>query len=185
MVRSLTAVSLLVIGCASAPGPFATGVLEFTPGPDATFGHAALPGIVLGPPEGRGADQGSLDVASLGERGTIVLSFDVVGIDGPGPDLRVFENPFIGWTETGLVSVSQDNEVWHAWTEPAGLTPVYSNSENGIDPLSAEAGGDTFDLLDLPVDSFKYVRVVDSGENFYQGPGGGFDLDAMVLLNWE
>ena len=41
-----------------------------------------------------------IDVLSLGENGEIILEMTDLGIvDGPGPDLLVFENPFAEWFE--------------------------------------------------------------------------------------
>lgn len=75
---------------------FAQSVVQFSPGPDAGFGQAGMPSIVLGPPHGRGTYAGSLDVVSLGRGGSIILGFGNNTItDGPGADFTVFENAFI------------------------------------------------------------------------------------------
>ena len=61
---------------------------------------------------------------------------------------------------------------------------VYANSTNGIDARDPEtAGGDAFDLADLGLTRARYVRVRDSGANVYAGVSGGFDLDAMAVVN--
>jgi len=169
---------------------FVTGVVSFTPGACAGFGGASMPGIVEGPPVGGGSDHGSTDVVSLGNGGTIVVSFGPNAIvDGPGPDFIVFENPF--WidgnpsgvyAEPGEVSVSDDGATWQSFpctptydpsasdgtgTEPpygscAGWHIVYSSPANGISPLDpATAGGDAFDLADLGVKHARYARIVD------------------------
>jgi hypothetical protein len=169
---------------------FVTGVVSFTPGPCAGFGAASMPGVVEGPPVGGGSDHGSTDVVSLGNGGSIVVSFGPNAIvDGPGPDFIVFENPF--WiagnpsgvyAEPGEVSVSDDGTTWQAYpctptydpsasdgtgTEPpygscAGWHIVYASPASGISPLDpATAGGDAFDLADLGVTHARYVRIVD------------------------
>lgn len=169
---------------------FVTGVVAFSPGACAGFGADSMPGIVEGPPVGGGSSHGSTDVVSLGNAGTIVVSFAPNAIvDGPGPDFIVFENPF--WiagnpsgvyAEPGEVSVSDDGTTWQTFpctptydpsasdgtgTEPpygscAGWHIVYSNPSNGISPLDpATAGGDAFDLADLGVTHARYVRIVD------------------------
>ncbi|HEY4015213.1 MAG TPA: hypothetical protein VGM06_17840 [Polyangiaceae bacterium] len=169
---------------------FVTGVVSFLPGPCAGFGAASMPGIVEGPPVGGGTGHGSIDVASLGNGGTLVVSFAPNAIvDGPGPDFIVFENPF--WidgnpsgvyAEPGEVSVSDDGTTWQTFpctptydpsasdgtgTEPpygtcGGWHIVYSAPGNGISPLDpATAGGDAFDLADLGVTHARYVRIVD------------------------
>ncbi len=183
-------------GGALAPDPFADRVVSFTPGSAAGFGQDELPGIVLGGPEGAGEGAGSLDVVSLGEGGEIILAFDdIVAIDGEGADLVVFENPFGGWIETGHVAVSEDGEEFHEWPcDPeaaeesfpgcAGVGPVYADSSNGLDPTDPEvAGGDAFDLADLGLGSARYVRLRDSGHNAYSADTGGFDLDAVAVIN--
>ena len=194
--------TMLLAACATAPmadAPvrhFAAQVVEFHAGPHATFGQAKLPNVVLGPPDGAGPDGGSLDVVSLGTEGTIVLGLDSAGVvDGPGPDLIVFENAFPGWQETGYVAVSEDGVTWHEWpcdpTDKAGGYPhcagvraVLANAENGVDPTDPlRAGGDAFDLADLGVKRAFFVRIRDSGHNPTDPPGAGFDLDALAVIH--
>jgi hypothetical protein len=179
---------------------FADAIVSFSPGPDAGHGSEALPDVVLGSPEGSEGVAGSLDVLSLGESGEIILEMTDLGIvDGPGPDLLVFENPFRGWFEAGAVAVSEDGVLWHEWPCDAtnaadaypgcaGTATVYLNSTSGIDPTDPEAaGGDAFDLADLGMARARFVRIRDTGENThsYGGTSGGFDLDAIAAANWE
>lgn len=181
--------------------PFADRIVSFTPGAGAGFGQSQLPGIVLGPPQGAGAGSGSLDVLSLGRNGVIVLEFtDIAVTDGPGVDLLVFENPFIKpsgkpFAETGVVAVSDDGVTWHEFPCAssdvvndfpgcAGVKPVYSSPGNGISPTDpAVAGGDGFDLADVGLTRARFVRIRDSGANGYAGISGGFDLDAVAVVN--
>lgn len=176
--------------------PFADALVSFFPGEYAGFGQEDLPDIVLGPPEGAGEFGGSTHVVSLGQGGEIVLEFvDVPLTDGPGADLLVFENAFVGWLERGFVAASEDGAVWHEWPcDPedadggypgcAGVQPVFASSDNGIDPTDpALAGGDAFDLADLGLVEARFVRVRDSGTNIYGGDSGGFDLDAVAVLH--
>lgn len=177
--------------------PFADAVVSFTPGAGAGFGQDGYPDIVLGSPEGAGT-LGSTDVLSLGEQGEIVLELTDIGlVDGDGVDLLVFENPFPGWYERGTVAASEDGVTWHEWPcDPddadggypgcAGVALVYANSANGIDPTDPEtAGGDAFDLADLGLSRARYVRIVDAGTSTYDGEAGGFDLDALAVVNGE
>lgn len=179
--------------------PFADAVVEFTPGPDAGFGSDEFPEVVLGPPQGSGGGAGSLDVLSLGELGSITLEMtDLEIIDGPGPDLLVFENPFPGWLETGVVEASLDGIDWYAWPCSAedadgdfpgcaGTAAVYATADFWVDPTDpVAAGGDAFDLADLGLPAARFVRISDSGYNFmrYGGTTGGFDLDAIAAANW-
>ena len=194
---------LLLCGCSTVslpgddlPPPFANRVVSFKPGPGAKFGQDKMPGVVLGPPQGAGSDGGSMDVVSLGLGGEIVLAFDGMQIvDGPGPDLIVFENAFPGWQETGFVAVSADGATWHewpcAWQDKthdypgcAGVHAVLSNSDNGVDPTDPlRAGGDAFDLADVTVTNARFVRIRDSGHNPTDPPGAGFDLDAVSVIH--
>jgi hypothetical protein len=173
------------------PDPFIDHVVSYTEGEGAGFGQDNYPEIIFGAPMGAGPNAGSLDVLSLGMGGEIVIGFDEWSIvDGAGADFIVFENPFTGWVELGEVSASQDGETWYTWdcdTESwegcAGITPVLSHPDNCIDARDPyTAGGDSFELADVGLDSAKYIRIQD-----VSGQVGGFDLDAISIVNgvWE
>ncbi len=181
---------------AKPTGPFAGAVVSFSPGDSAGFGQAKLPGVVLGPPHGGGDSAGGLDVVSLGKGGEIVLELtDITLVDGPGADLLVFENAFANWVETGVVAASEDGKSWYEWpcnpTDKAasypgcaGVGAVHSHPDNPIDPTDPDqAGGDRFDLADIGLAGARFVRIKDSGQNVYEGIGGGFDLDAIAVVN--
>ncbi len=206
-MRLPTAIAVLLFAAlARAQDPFADALVSYTPGTNGGFGADELPGIVLGPPRGGGALQQSLDTVSLGNGGVIVLRFDLPVIcDGPGADLTVFENAFHTNTpdgpvfeEYGIVAVSQDGEhfvefpydpVTHAGL--AGRTAVFSNPDNGIDPLDPTvSGGDQFDLAEVGLTWAAYVRITDPGatiddpgNHIPPGDKGGFDLDALAALH--
>lgn len=191
---------------------FASRVVEVKLGDCAGFGLAAMPDVVLGPPEGGGDTQGSLDVLSLGVGGSISLSFEADPIvDGPGTDFLVFENAFFAggnplkpFAELATVSVSDDGVTWSTFpctalaTDPApygacaGWHPVRSASSNGVSPFDPEkAGGDPFDLADLGVKRARFVRIVDRGlGECPKSPAEkvstvGFDLDAVASVHHE
>ena len=194
---------------ASAPGGehacmsrFATTVESFVAGPGPTFGQAHLPDVVLGSPKGAGAVNGSLDVVTLGNGGSITLGFAPSWIvDRPGPDLIVFENAFYvngdpnqPYAELASVEVSDDGEYFEAfpctaseapYAGCAGFHPVYANpDENAIDPTDpALAGGDAFDLADLGLSQARYVRITDRVD--LTGASGIFDLDAVSIVNGD
>ncbi len=189
--------ALLDDGGVASGSPFAVAVVRFEPGEGAGHGADKLPHVVLGPPSG-GKDDASAGnvegVLSLGHQGEIVLELGVDAIDGEGPDLLVFENPFLYaggvWAEPGEVAVSLDGERWETFpcapSEPApngcaGYSVVYP-AENPTDPV--EVGGDAFDLGDLGVERARYVRIRDRGPRA-QGDFGtaGFDLDAVAVVN--
>ena len=201
----------LADGGVVAASRFITKVISFLPGDCAGFGIPSMPGIVMGPPVGTGSDNGSLDVVSLGDGGSIVVSFEPNAIvDGPGPDFIVFENPFwIGgnahdiYAEPGEVSVSDDGVNWTTFPCTAtqascadgcgtcgGWQVVYSNPTSGISPLDPTvAGGLALDLAQIGLTHARYVRVVDkSGEmcpSTDRATTNGFDLDAMAIVNAE
>ncbi len=186
---------------------------KVTYGPGAGFGKAALPGVIQDGPQGGGSTGGSQDVLSLGEKGEAVLSFgpyDVV--DGPGVDFIVFENamlvaPYQPFAEPGIVGLSSKgitssdfkefscdltrttgDAAKKQWPYPgcAGVRPVLANvKQNTIPPTSpALAGGDQFDLAALKIKQARYVRIRDAGVSKMGSTSRGFDLDAVVLINY-
>lgn len=181
---------------------YASEVRSFAPGMNAGYGQDRMPAIVLGAPDGRGRTAGSTDVVSLGIGGEIVLGFGERAIvDGPGPDLVVFENAFAVqgagggvFAELGEVSVSEDGASWRtfacapvldgrtAWPGCAGWTP-----SEVFDPLeirTSSTGGDAFDLAALGLTRVMYVRVRDLATDG-EPPTAGFDLDAIGALHLE
>ena len=168
------------------PSSFINEVIEYNPGGGAGFGQDNFPDIVFGPPLGAGENAGSLDVLSLGEGGSITVAFGGVIQDGPGADIIVFENSFIGWVEPASLWASEDGTEWVEWPCDddsglgcAGITPVLSHPDNCIDATDPDvAGGDAFDLADVGLDQARYLRVVDSAVS---GPGG-FDLEAISIV---
>jgi len=205
-------IGVLVVGVVAGTGPVAAepcldAVVEFTAGTNGGFQENLLPNIVLGPPYGDGISDGSLDVASLGDGGSITVAFeDNVILDGPGVDFTIFENPFgdgvtqATFIEVGVVSVSADGENFfeipfdpNSFQGLAGVTPVESHPDNGIDPRDPTlAGGDAFDLADVGLSEARFVRIDDPGILIHDpgndfptpGPGkSGFDLDAIVAVH--
>lgn len=182
---------------ARPPDPWADRVVRVALGDGAGFGQERFPQVVLGPPEGGGTSSGSLDVLSLGREGLIELEFtDLLAVDGPGVDLLVFENPFGTFFETGVVAVSDDGVDWRefpcaaddvdgGFPGCAGTHVVFGNPAMGVSATDPSvAGGDGFDLSTVGLPRARFVRVRDSGRNrFYGAPGGGFDLDAVAVVN--
>jgi hypothetical protein len=199
--------ALALVGCGGegdlGPGsPFAISVVDYDLGEGAGFGEAMLPDIVLGPPRGGGLSMGSVDTLSLGLQGSIVVELGAIAVDGPGPDLIVFENAFhfagtTLFTEPGIVSFSEDGRTWievpcdvesPELTGCAGRAPVFANAEtNDIDPTDPNlAGGDAFDLANVGVTRARFVRIVDGGiDRGFGGDNVGFDLDAIAVVHPE
>lgn len=175
---------------------------------------------------GGGERMQSLDVFSIGigPDEHLVLGWEGARIaDGPGDDLVVFENAFAygderTFIDAAIVEVSADGQGWVAlphdyvapdereysalrehWSGFAGVTPVLLHDEdNPLAPFDDAAGGDRFDLSDLPAgpeaDSIlangaRYVRIVaaasrenpDTGEPFVLDPvSDGPDIDGVA-----
>jgi len=188
------------------PAPYAESIVSFEPGESAGYNQMKLPDIVLGPPQVKNDGVPSLDVLSLGSGGEIVLGFgEQVIVDGPGPDLVVFENPF--WpggdesqvfAELGEVSVSEDGETWQTFACDtvgdgaghypgcAGFTPALKYDAAALVPLDpAQTGGDAFDLAELGVARARFVKIRDLMTLAPAGISSGFDLDAVGLVNVE
>jgi len=182
--------------------PYASELVEFSPGPNAGFGRDDLPSVVLGPPASVGGG-GSLDVLSLGIGGEIILGFGDRPIgDGDGDDFVVFENAFRiadgggVFFELGEVSVSVDGEHWvtfacdpdpagDAFPGCAGWTPTEPFDPETLVPLDpAVSGGDAFDLADVGLERAEFVRVRDLSTEG-AGTSAGFDLDAIGVVHFE
>ncbi len=185
------------------PELYASEVVGFMPGPNASFGHDGMPAVVFGAPRGDGTTGGSFDVVSLGVGGSIVLGFTPRSVvDGPGPDFVVFENPFLingdpnmPYAELASVAVSDDGQTWHEfpcdatgdgpadWEGCAGWRPVARFDAYAMDPLDpAKTGGDPFDLATIGVASARFVRITDLSASGGP-PSAGFDLDAVGAVH--
>jgi hypothetical protein len=144
--RALAFVFLVALGRSALADPFVDAVVTSSVGTGGGGGDVAN---VVGPPHGGGAFQGSQHTFSLGLGGSIVLEFqDNVVVDGPGPDLTVFENAFLVrgattgplFAEPGTVSVSADGVTFQSFpcqitTAPyypgcAGVYPVFANADD-------------------------------------------------------
>ena len=188
------------IVCDGPGARFVTSAIAHEFGPGQSVGQDTFPGLILGPPKGAGDRNGSMDVVSLGNGGTVTVAFEGNEIiDEPGPDFIVFENAFYAsgdpanpFAELGTVAVSDDGVTWHEFPCTAtsapygqcgGVRPVYANAgENDIDPLDPEvAGGDPYDLADLGVARARYVRITDRAD--ITGLNGVFDLDAVGIVH--
>jgi hypothetical protein len=208
--------SLGAVGCGGDDGgdeppvaakelPYGSEVVSLTLGAEAGYGQEKLPDVVLGPPQGKGLEAGSLDVLSLGKGGSIVLGFGSrTIIDVEGPDFVVFENAFFPsgdatavFAEVGVVSVSEDGLTFlefpcdaegdgaGRFEGCAGWSPTLAYDPNTAVPLDPSvSGGDAFDLADVGLASARFVRVTDRS-NAGAAPTAGFDLDAIGVVRLE
>lgn len=182
--------------------PYATSVVNFTPGIGAGFGSNYYPSNVFGAPAGGSKyspNNKEKDLLSLGCGGTITLKLGACDIvDGEGVDFIVFENAFVYagnqiYSEPGRVSVSEDGINFYDFpctynestNHPgcAGTQPSLGNPKNGVDPTDpSTAGGNGFDLSDLGIARARFIRIEDISCNNGLAPDAGFELDAVSVV---
>ncbi len=151
---------------------FADRVVSYTPGVTGT-GHTPPgppyvdPSLALGPPD----DAVLFPIpawVSLGYQGSIVLQFTDNLLTGSGtsaPDLWIFE---VGTGIEGtFVDISRDGVNWLSVGATGGSTA-------GID-IDAFGYG--------TADRFSYVRLTDTGNNFYGSNTSGPDIDAVGAIS--
>ncbi|MFC2131195.1 hypothetical protein ACFLSQ_07150 [Bacteroidota bacterium] len=141
-------------------------------------------------------------ILSLGLDGEITIGFkDYIIVNKPGPDFIIFENVFINpvndkyFAEPAIVSISSDGINFVAFDFDsltlngcAGITPTFGNPAD-----YKNCGGDKFDIALLNIDSVTHIRIRDVSrmilENeehpYYDAIISGFDLDAVIGLNYE
>lgn len=117
------------------------------------------------------------DVISLGDSGSITLTFDYVIQDGPGFDFAVFENGFTdGYMEFAHVEVSSNGLDYARFpsTSEIPLTPQLGNSSisdcryvNNLAGKYRSGYGTPFDLYELngypglDLNNIQFVRLID------------------------
>ncbi len=94
------------------------------------------------------------------------------------------------------MAVSEDGAVWSEFScaasdqggdpdECAGVAPVLSSPNNGVDPLDpAVSGGDQYDLARVGVARARFVRITDRVD-LVGTSHDTFDLDAVAIVNAE
>ncbi len=204
---------LVLAACAAEGEPWADVVVSAPGASDADYGDPALAANGA-----RGGEwySGSTDVYSLApdEEDELILGWGGrILLDDAGVDLVVFENAFAvtdhaRFMDPTVVEVSPDGEAWvafpHAfaggaewssdpadWSGFAGLTPTLLDEElNPVDPFDTDAaGGDAFDLADLPASDVTdrilasgvvAVRLTPAGASYPSDPvSNGPDIDAV------
>ncbi|MBS1701684.1 MAG: PEP-CTERM sorting domain-containing protein [Armatimonadetes bacterium] len=160
---------------------WATGVNNLTRGPMnianpslglASYGSAS---------DALGAPGGWSDVVSLGDGGSITVTFDQPITDGPGDDFAVFENGFATggnvFAELGFVEVSsngtdffrfQSTSLTQTTTQLGAFASLDPTKVHNLAGQFPELEGTPFDLSELSgvsslldVNAVRYVRVVD------------------------
>lgn len=187
---------------------WANSFLNYLPGPNVSQTWQT-PGGALGPADDTGFhNSNKTTIVTLGDGGSITLSFATPILDTDGFDLVVFENGISttsgrGFFELAFVEVSTDGIVFLRFpahsTTPTPTSP-YAFLELDPTNLDGMAGkypatyGTPFDLAWLGLTSISHVRIVDilgNGQTFdannqpiydpYPTAGSaGFDLDAVA-----
>ncbi len=117
------------------------------------------------------------DVISLGDGGTIILTFSSPIFNGSGPDFAIFENGFNdGFLELAFVEVSSDGNNYYRFASISNsdTTSQYDNAANTdatkIYNLASKYRGrygNPFDLEELKnisglnVNQIKYIKLID------------------------
>jgi hypothetical protein len=155
---------------------WATGCASYLQGPGVTDSQFAMPSQALGP-----AGTDDLAVVSLGNGGSITLTFASPITDGDGWDFAVYENSFAKdiFLELGFVEVSSDGAHFarfdSGFTGPETVCANCSGTAAGIGGMAGAyivGYGTPFDLSALrnsplvrdgtvDLTSIEYVRVVD------------------------
>jgi len=205
---SLSFLFLLSMPSSLCSQPYgASAVASITQGAGAGYGFEYLPDNVLGLPDTTArSETPTIDpkqIAAIGLGGDIILSFDRIIVDGPGPDFTVFENAFLYmlgpvehiYAEPAEVSVSRDGIVFVPFPFDsltlegcAGTGPTNGDRDPGNPVVS---GGNSFDLASIGVDSIRFIRlrdvtsiIIDDPFHPFRDPTlNGFDLDAVVAIN--
>lgn len=151
---AIPADSPLIIGWATGVTSLIRGPREMGD-PDSPLAGYGVAGNALGRADATPDDPWS--VVSLGDGGSITLSFDFPITNGPGPDFAVFENGFQdSFLELAFVEVSSDGINYFRFPSHS-LTQTTSQIEEALDPTNIDglagkyrAGfGTPFDLEEM------------------------------------
>jgi len=166
------------VECGPSGDPYAKAVEDFwVPAVCLANNIYNDPEEALGPPDagGQGPDR-FFGFVSLGNGGWVDVDMEGCTIDGPGPDVRVFQA--VSGEPVTLLASSTPTGPWVVveYRKPCG------NRVPGMRPQIRQC---TFDLFEAGIDETRYYRVQD-GELF-PCPGGtvteGTDIDAVEILN--
>lgn len=156
---------------------WANGVADYSPGGNVSNSFQ-YPNQALGPAEMGDGVNGSTNVVSLGDGGSITLTFPLPITDAPGPDFAVFENAFQeDFLEFAYVEVSSDGAHFvrlpsHTLaTEPVDAYARTNGTEataiGGLAGKHLQGQGTLFDLRGLAgtpgldIRRVTHVRLVD------------------------
>lgn len=155
---------------------WASGAASYLPGPGVTLSQYMMPSQAFGP-----AGTNTLAVVTLGNGGSITLTFDAPITDGPSWDFAVYENSFASdiFLELAFVEVSSDGTHFARFDSAfqSQVTPGLDSSGiaaqiGGLAGTYMVGYGTPFDLSALEnapavrsgtvdLGAIKYVRIVD------------------------
>ena len=163
---------------AQAKGPLAASVVDWWLC-DCSLHHNAYndPLQVLGAPDAvyLGAKELYQGFMSLGQGGFVTVDMGASAVDGPGPDIRVYQ------------TTSGEPVTLYAATSPEGpFTPVGLQKDCGQRTPGINSNHCDFDLHDAGLLEARYFKIED-GEIYPCLAGGtvteGADIDAVQILN--
>lgn len=202
-----------IVGWATGVASLVRGPIDITEpdGARATFGtSASTRGVANARNPDGSTSTDPFTVVSLGDGGSITLTFAAAIVNGPGPDFAVFENAFNDtFLELAFVEVSA-NGIDFLRFPCASLTPVDAQIDQGvdgrqqIDPTNVDglAGkyrvgfGTPFDLARVNLSQAIQVRIVDVVGSIdpafarydtalaYGLPGPGFEANHIINDPW-
>jgi hypothetical protein len=166
------------VSVSQGAGSYAVAVVDWWL-PDCSLKHNAYndPQEVLGPPDAvyLGAKDLYLGFMSLGQGGYVTVDMGASAVDGPGPDVRVFQ------------TAGNEPVTLYAATSPqgpfalVGLRELCGERTPGVFSHHCD-----FDLHDAGLSEARYFKIED-GEIYPCLAGGtvteGADLDAIQILN--
>lgn len=165
---------------------WATQITEYAPGPQ-NIGTPGSP-LASGGEPNNALGEADASLVSLGDGGSITLSFDTPFQNQPGADFAVFENAFsfqgLVFAELGFVSVSSDGTNFSMFpslfdnpliddsfgSSFRTIDVEQTNNLAGIHPTGTGTGFNLSDLLDdnlviqglVDLDAIQFVRITDA-----------------------
>ena len=191
-----------ILGWASAVTHFTRGPENITQ-PGGELASYGKPSDALGTSDGYFSE--NLNVVSLGDGGSITLTFPQPIGDGPGPDIAVFENGFSDtFLELAFVEVSSNGTTFHRFpsfsltqtdTQVLGFGLLDTTYIHNLAGKYRAGFGTPFDLAelagmeDLDISMITHVRIVDVVGSINPAYGTRDSEGRLIndpwLTNWE
>lgn len=201
-----TGLAVLQAGPIPATDPgivgWATGYQDLQRGPNdisnpangnASFGD---PADILGP---AGADGANQPVVSLGDGGSVILTFAQPITNGSGDDFAVFENGNGGYLELAFVEVSSDGSSFFRFAAVSNtqtdtqIGPFGTMDPDDLTNLAGKYGygiGTGFDLQELTgqpglnINAITHVKIIDVVGSINPAYGTRDSLDNLINDPW-